>query len=222
VPVEDKPPEQEDKVESVDNTDVSERTFAIPGKDGVVRNLTEQELLMVAQEGIDVFKKKYEENEERKKIEDENRTPDEEVAKLRQEVANLKADRQADKEKTAIKQTLIEEADKYDLAKVGPKTRNLIELSALIGANQNKGQPISTAYANSVAQIKEALEEINQHNEASKSTNNKVVATIAGGQRGGGSVPTVDTSKEFTAKDVRSGKARDALAEILRGRFQEG
>ena len=43
---------------SKDNNDAEPQTFRIVGKDGVPRDLTEQELYLVAQEGIDVFVKK--------------------------------------------------------------------------------------------------------------------------------------------------------------------
>ncbi len=207
-PKEDPPKEDPPKEELVDN---EPKTFNIMGKDGKNRVLTEEQLYMVAQEGIQVFADKQ------KVIDEEEAKPkpaNEELQNLREKVAQMELDRKTDKEKLAIKQALVEEADKYTLTKVGPKTRSLIENTALLAAHSQK-LTIDKAYAHAAKQYEDALAEYAVHTEANKDANNRVKATIAGGQMGAGGIPTVESVKPATPEDVKSGKSRDAISEIL-------
>lgn len=196
-----------------------EPTYAIPGMDGVVRNLTEAELLMVAQKGLQVFQ----EENEKLKTEEANKEPltsDQELVALREELNQVKLDREADKKNTAIKTALIEEGAKHELTKVGPRIKELLELNTLITANQNRSLSIGDAYSQTVETMQEALKEMNEHNKSNESDNNRVISAMTSGRSGGG-LSTVDASKKYTSKDVKSGASRNALQEVLNERFNK-
>lgn len=195
-----------------------EQLFTIHDKQGKPNQLTEQQVLLCAQEGLEVYKKRGEEQAAKAS---EPKPANEELVALRQEIETFKRDKKADGEKAAILSALEEESQKYDLTKVGPKMKELLHGNTLIAITQNRGQPIAKAYASVIENMKGVLEEMNKAKETNKADNNKVLGALAGGQRTSGGVPLIDTETKFESKDVKSGKSRNALQEILKSHFEQ-
>jgi len=174
-------------------------------KDGQTYDLTPQEVIDLATHGL------MSATDEPKKEEKLDETTEERVDRLEKDLKSRDDQAKRDKQATAVMTEINNCAQKFDLTKSNGTFADNVKLLTLVRVNQNPRLNIAEVFAQETKKIMDELENRGKKVDAT----NAVKDSMEGGSMRSGSLPSIDTSKEYGAKDLLGTGSREAMRKFL-------
>lgn len=174
-------------------------------KDGQIYDLTPQEVIDLATHGL------MSSTDEPKKMEKLDETTEERVDRLEKDLKQRDDLAKSDKQAAAVMNEINSCAQKFALTKEGGTFSDNVKLLTLVRVNQNPRLNIAETFAQETKKIMDELEDRTKKTDATKA----VKDSMEGGSMRSGSLPTIDTSKEYGPKDLLGTGSREAMRKFL-------
>ena len=140
----------------------------------------------------------------------EEQTSDQKLEKLENKIKDMETKTRNEKQGQIIIDKLNTAASKFDLTKEGGPLTDKIKMMTLLKLNQNPRLDPATVFAEETKSYMDIFES----RDIKKIANDKVKGAMDSTLRGG-AMPAVDTSREYTAKDLEGQGSREAMRLFL-------
>lgn len=167
-------------------------------------------------------KKEDKEPEEKEEIIDTDElSTDQKIDLLSKEIKELRAEQKQKEQETTVKEQrenfkreLLAQANKFDITKDNESMASSVAAEVIARA-QNSRYDLQTLYKKVVTERMEQIKKFMEIEKDKHRSNSKVSAFLDNTVRSSGGVPQIDTEKKLTPADVKSGKSREMMTQVL-------
>lgn len=186
--------------------------MSVQGADGNAYNVTPQELMQLAQHGLNKLTVK----DESEPVKDEPEPDDtSRIQGLEDKIKTMEQTFVIREQEAQYNHIMNQTVAKFDITKDNEKLSKLLKINALAQVQQNPRLNLAEVLTNNVKDMMDMMNNISEENKKKIESNLKVERSLSGLVRGGGGLPNIDRSKPLTAKELKNGTSRKLLTTML-------